>query len=184
MTTRPIRTLTEPHEARPPLDPVRLAEAHINPLTGLATDYLNHFNEAIMLLELLSVEPDCLEDFLSWRPLSYTEHFAESNFKHRDIAIAAYAAADPVARARLDALGNTMTEVLMATREALQSDPPPASTGDLAAKTATWLKPLVSRAGAIINGADPGASAADNTDGEPQAAIDAVMGRRDGALSV
>ena len=32
----------------------RLADANINPVTGLATDYLNHFNEAIMLLEMLS----------------------------------------------------------------------------------------------------------------------------------
>jgi hypothetical protein len=26
---------------------------NINPVTGLSTDYLNHFTEAIMLLELL-----------------------------------------------------------------------------------------------------------------------------------
>jgi hypothetical protein len=179
MTTRASRTATatEPREAQPPLDPVRLAEAHINPLTGLATDYLNHFNEAIMLLELSSVDPDCLEDFLSWRPMSYTEHFAASSFKHRDIAIAAYAAADPVARTRLDLLADSMTDALMATRAALQVNPPPASSSDLAAKTAAALKPLVARAGAIINGTDPADGAADNREGEPQAAIDAVMGR-------
>jgi len=176
MTTRPIRTATGQHEAQPPLDPVRLAEAHINPLTGLATDYLNHFNEAIMLLELLSVDPDCLEDFMSWRPMSYTEHFAASNSKHRDIAIAAYAAAEPVARTRLDLLADTMTQVLSATREALQTDPPP-PTRDLATKTAAWLKPLVARAGAVINGTDPADSAAGAGDGELQAAIDAVMER-------
>ena len=55
----------------------RLAEANINPATGLATDYLNHFNEAIMLLEMLSSCPDCIEDFLAWQPLSYREHFCE-----------------------------------------------------------------------------------------------------------
>ncbi|MDP3655070.1 MAG: hypothetical protein Q8R67_25705, partial [Rhodoferax sp.] len=30
-----------------------LRAANINPRTGLATDYLNHFNEAIMLLEMV-----------------------------------------------------------------------------------------------------------------------------------
>ena len=30
---------------------------NINPATGLATDYLNHFNEAIMLLDMLSKLP-------------------------------------------------------------------------------------------------------------------------------
>jgi hypothetical protein len=177
MTPRPIRTATTPPPALAPLDPARLAEAHINPLTGLATDYLNHFNEAIMLLELLSVDPGCLEDFMSWRPLSYTEHFAASGFKHRDIAIAAYAAADPVARARLDLLADTMTDVLTATREALQATPLPPSTSHLATKTVAWLKPLVARAGAVINGTDRADSAADAGDGELQAAIDAVMER-------
>ena len=49
----------------------RLTDANINPATGLATDYLNHFNEAIMLLEMLSSCPECRADFLGWRPTSY-----------------------------------------------------------------------------------------------------------------
>jgi hypothetical protein len=40
----------------------RLADANINPASGLATDYLNHFNEAIMLLEILSSCPDFRHD--------------------------------------------------------------------------------------------------------------------------
>jgi len=82
--------------------PLRLADANINPATGLATDYLNHFNEAIMLLEMLSACPECLEDFLGWRPKSYREHFTASGFKARDLAIAAYDAADPNLRHCLD----------------------------------------------------------------------------------
>ncbi len=74
---------------------MRLDGTNINPVTGLATDYLNHFNEAIMLLEMLPMAPDCKADFLAWRPMSYAEHFAASHFKHRDLAIAAYEVADP-----------------------------------------------------------------------------------------
>ena len=65
----------------------RLVEANINPATGLASDYLNHFNEAIMLLEMLSSCPDCRGDFLSWQPRSYREHFQASRFKGRLLAI-------------------------------------------------------------------------------------------------
>src|ERR1700754_873979 len=72
-----------------------LMAANINPRTGLATDYLNHFNEAIMLLELIPDMPDCYELFLEWQPLSYAEHFIKSNFKARDLAIASYEAAQP-----------------------------------------------------------------------------------------
>src|SRR3954465_12734718 len=82
-----------------PARAVRLRAANINPRTGLATDYLNHFNEAIMLLERIPDMPGCGEDFLSWHPLSYREHFMASNFKARDLAIEAYDSADTVIRA-------------------------------------------------------------------------------------
>ena len=72
----------------------KLRAANINPRTGLATDYLNHFNEAIMLLEMIPDMPECAEDFLTWTPLSYAEHFIASNFKARDLAIEAYESAD------------------------------------------------------------------------------------------
>src|SRR5712691_11502627 len=88
--------------ARPAgIDPARAAElraANINPRTGLATDYLNHFNEAIMLLEMIPDIPECAEDFLAWTPLSYAEHFTASNFKARDLAIEAYDSADATVR--------------------------------------------------------------------------------------
>src|SRR6266496_1966746 len=68
----------------------QLRAANINPQTGLATDYLNHFNEAIMLLEMIPDMPECAQDFLLWYPLSYREHFMASHFKARDLAIEAY----------------------------------------------------------------------------------------------
>src|SRR6267154_5930424 len=100
-----IPSPSAPSEATPPsagIDAARAAElkaANINPQTGLATDYLNHFNEAIMLLEMIPDMPECSEDFLQWSPLSYAEHFTASNFKARDLAISAYESADPDIRA-------------------------------------------------------------------------------------
>src|SRR6266581_4694086 len=93
------------------LDAARMAElkaANINPRTGLATDYLNHFNEAVMLLEMIPDIPECAEDFLQWRPLSYAEHFTASNFTARDLAIEAYESADAKVRTEFDALTNNM----------------------------------------------------------------------------
>ncbi|HVX92075.1 MAG TPA: hypothetical protein VG985_02510 [Xanthobacteraceae bacterium] len=162
--------------AAPGLEPARLAEANINPSTGLATDYLNHFNEAIMLLEMLSTMPDCVEDFTAWRPLSYTDHFAASRFKEKALAIAAYEAADPIARRNLDALASTMSSILTATREAMQMNLSPQAAGELASKAATWLKPLVARAGAVING-QAVAAVEDSGSDAPQAAVDALFGR-------
>lgn len=151
---------------------VRLADANINPATGLATDYLNHFNEAIMLLEMLASCPDCLDDFRGWRPLSYREHFEASHFKGRAMAIAAYDIADPSLRGSLDTLAGTMTAVLEATRAAMNSDIPPAATAALAERAAALLRPLVAHAGAVINGK---ATADDAKPMTPQAVVDGLM---------
>ncbi|HVY56441.1 MAG TPA: hypothetical protein VHA77_01175 [Xanthobacteraceae bacterium] len=163
-------------EAQAPAASRRLAEANINPKTGLATDYLNHFNEAIMLLEMLSAMPDCVEDFTAWRPMTYQEHFAASRFKDKALAIAAYDAADPIARQSLDALASTMSSILTATREAMQTDLSPEAAGELATKAASWLKPLVVRAGAVINGSAVPVEQSSSAEA-PQAAVDALFRR-------
>ena len=107
MTTPHSQPATPPYSGplnRPSAE--RLAKANINPATGLATDYLNHFNEAIMLLELVATMPECLPDLMEWRPMSYQDHFAGSAFKDRELAVAAYDAADPVARTDLERLAD------------------------------------------------------------------------------
>jgi hypothetical protein len=155
-----------------PIDAAKLAAANINPATGLATDYLNHFNDAIMLLEMLSSCPDCLDDIRGWRPLSYREHFEASHFKGRALAIAAYDAADPGLRGCLDALAGAMTGVLEATRAAMNAEIPQETAVALAEHAATLLRPLVARAGAVINGKID----ADGSDAmTPQAMVDGLM---------
>lgn len=79
------------------------AEAHnVSPITLLATDYLNHFNEVVMLLEMLPMAPDCAADVRAWQPKSYVQHFRDSAFSDRDFAIRAYAAAPPEYRQPFD----------------------------------------------------------------------------------
>ena len=138
------------------LDPAaRAAEfkaANINPQTGLATDYLNHFNEAIMLLEMVPDMPECAEDFLQWTPLSYAEHFTASNFKARDLAIAAYESADPDIRAEFDQMTDTMTSILKEVSSAMREAVQDQTKAKLAEQAIGWLKPLVAAAGGVING--------------------------------
>src|SRR6516164_9833962 len=130
----------------------RLRAANINPRTGLATDYLNHFNEAIMLLEMIPDMPECSEDFLQWSPLSYAEHFTASNFKARDLAISAYESADPDIRAEFDQMTDTMTSILREVTTAMAEAKQDATKATLAEQAIGWLKPLVAAAGGVING--------------------------------
>ncbi|HVI52887.1 MAG TPA: hypothetical protein VM661_16890 [Candidatus Sulfotelmatobacter sp.] len=63
---------------------------NINPQTLLATDYLNHFNEIIMMLEMIPDVPECLEEAREWQPKSYQDHFRDSQFRDKELAIEAY----------------------------------------------------------------------------------------------
>ena len=129
-----------------------LRAANINPRTGLATDYLNHFNQAVMLLDMIPDMPECAEDFLQWQPLSYAEHFTASNFKARDLAISAYETADAGTRAEFDHITSTMTSILTAVGDAMRETIQENTRAKLARQAARWVKPLVATAGGIING--------------------------------
>ena len=153
------------------LSPAALAAANINPVTRLATDYLNHFNEAIMLLEMIPDMPECADDFLVWEPLSYPDHFRVSNFKARDLAIAAYDAADPEIRTRFDGLCDTLTSILTAIRDAMTEATQPTTRVRLAEQATGWLKPLVIQAGGVINGADE----IQAEEAQPQSDADLIM---------
>jgi hypothetical protein len=143
-----------PHPARPvdKARAVQLRAANINPRTGLATDYLNHFNEAVMLLEMIPDMPECAEDFLVWRPMSYAEHFTASNLKARDLAISAYEATDPSIRAEFDNITGAMTSILTAVSTAMREARQDKTRATLAEQATGWVKPLVALAGGMING--------------------------------
>ena len=133
----------------------RAAELHaanINPRSGLATDYLNHFNEAVMLLEMIPDMPECAEDFLGWEPLSYAEHFTASNFKARDLAIDAYNTADVRIRTEFDNVTSAITSILAAVSAAMREATKDDTRTRLAEQATGWVKPLVMQAGGIING--------------------------------
>jgi len=145
--------------------------AHINPVTGLATDYLNHFNEAIMLLEMLPTWPDCRDDLRAWTPMSYREHFRRSHFAGRDCAIAAYERADPGTRDLLDTLTETMIILVEHARRQIDEEPNARIGAGIAERTAAWLRLLAAQAGAVING-----HRLQSTYGSPQSLVDRVIG--------
>jgi hypothetical protein len=144
---------------------------NINPATGLSTDYLNHFTEAIMVLEIAALMPDCLNDLRAWRPKTYSEHFYSSRFSNRDAVIAAYNAADPAVRDALDSASETLNAVLVDARDVVLRHLASPDAEVLAQRAVAWLKPLIARTAAVINGTS--ARAADNVG--TQAAVDALF---------
>lgn len=68
----------------------RVAGTNISSESLLATDYLNHFNEIVMLMEMVPDMPEILEDCKAWAPRSYCDHFRCSSVADKDLAIEAY----------------------------------------------------------------------------------------------
>lgn len=156
---------------------------NINESTLLASDYLNHFHELVMLLEAIESDPqDFAQDLLSWRPLTYEEHFAESGFRDKNLAIAAYRRAPPKIRARFDeAVARLHGEAVTLVAEvAAQFDGNGRKLNKTCEKAAQRLRILIDEANAIANGETLPERAESESAGDVggQAAIDALFGTR------
>lgn len=68
---------------------------------ALTTDYLNHFGELVMLLEMAFDQPEAMDDIREWRPRSYLEHIGAMRSATGDIYRHGYAHVDPERRALL-----------------------------------------------------------------------------------
>lgn len=142
---------------------------NINGNTLLATDYLNHFNEIIMLLEMIPSMPECYEDAAEWRPKSYAEHFRDSCFSDAELAILAYENAPENYRQAFDSTVGQMDRLVLeglprikALIDAGEEGPLQVGVEGVTRK----LQSFVDVASSIING---------NMDTLDQAQIDRVM---------
>ncbi|MDH3240041.1 MAG: hypothetical protein OEO83_05175 [Alphaproteobacteria bacterium] len=134
----------------------RLDGTNINRETLLATDYLNHFNEVVMLLEMLPDMPECLDDLREWQPKSYPDHFRDSVFSDRDLAIEAYALVPPeYLTPFVQVVENLDCAILGAIGDAVQAIDRSGGEGLSAAVKGAMpgIQSLFDMASAIINGA-------------------------------
>jgi hypothetical protein len=145
---------------------------NINPSTGLSTDYLNHFAEAVMALEMAATMPECLDVLRAWRPKSYAEHFAASRFSNRSAVIEAYRASDPAVRQALDRASELLNVALAQARDEMLRYLASPAADALACRALDELRQLIVRTAALINDT---ATACDRQ--APQAEIDAMFGR-------
>lgn len=89
-----------------------LEGVNVNSNTFLATDFLNNFNELIMMIAMLPDQPDLLEEIEEWQPLEYVEHFAHTGFPDRQLAIAGWYRADPKLRSAIERFVETTRDQL------------------------------------------------------------------------
>jgi hypothetical protein len=135
----------------------RIQGTNINPRTLLATDYLNHFNEVLMLIELVPDDPDCLAEVVNWRPVTYREHFAKSGLSEGAIAVEAYDAADAAVRQAFDGtterLNGAIRAAIYRLSMAVEGDDPE-RLRHVAGEAAASLRSLADEMNRIIHGAE------------------------------
>lgn len=128
---------------------------NIHEETLLATDYLNHFNEIVMLMELVADMPECLEDARDWQPKTYAQHFMDSGFQNKELAIFAYENAPQRYRLPFDHIVEQMNQAVMAGLAAIEAAAVAGEEtriGRLANAVTAQLRQFIDLAGAIING--------------------------------
>ncbi len=135
----------------------------INSTTFLSTDYLNHFNELVMMLDLVPDMPEMFEDAREWQPKTYVQHFEVSVFTHKDLAIAAY---DHVLNEDREALEYTVDLMNRTVERAFNVVPGAIASGDADALRALCtafsqkLQAMIDRCSGIINGVEGAAALA------------------------
>ncbi len=141
---------------------------------ALSTDYLNRFGEALMLIEMASVDPSVVEELSAWRPVTYCQHFETAQLRCAPHALAAYRALDPISRGAFEALCNAMGRLIETAALTLREMPDPSLAAPVMETAATAFRSLLGRATAFINsGGDITTAAYDRT--ELQDAIDQMM---------
>lgn len=133
----------------------RAVGKNINPQTLLATDYLNHFNEVHMLIDMLPDMPDCFEDIQVWQPKSYEQHFRDSGFHAKNLAIEAYQHSPKKFRLPFEQVVVKMDKLVLNTIEAVEKNLHENNMGKLRIIVEEYtpiMSQLIEECSAIING--------------------------------
>lgn len=134
---------------------IRARNTNINDLTLLATDYLNHFNEALMLAEMVRDMPDMREDFMCWQPCSYPDHFRQSGIADRELAIEAYPHAPPEYRIPFETTIQKLDDEILKLQQhfRLTAEAEMSASSDMEiTEQCRIIRSLIDRASTIING--------------------------------
>lgn len=133
----------------------RVRGTNINEDTLLATDYLNHFNEIVMMLEMVPDIPELMEEAKNWSPKSYKEHFLQSSIADKELAVEVYDCVPVKFRAPFEATIGQADSLIASAIECLEKE---FERGDVpllrenAAIRLQTIHRVLDTAGAIIHG--------------------------------
>lgn len=133
------------------------AAALVNPASGLANDYLNLFNEVVMLIEQLPDMPELIDDLLAWRPTTYKDYFSRSILPGRHSALDTYAELNAGFRRNFEAIVAELDRIATASVALIRHHlhkkglAEPEVLAELCGKAGTALRSVLERASTTVN---------------------------------
>ncbi len=127
-------------------EPDRLVEG-----VQLSTDYLNRYNEALMLIEMAAFDISLVEDLKAWKAFSYVEHFQVAQLRCAPGALLAYEALSPNAKGAFNSLCIAMDQLVKTVVNALNELRDPEDAVFIVDIAVGSFKSMLSRATAFIN---------------------------------
>jgi hypothetical protein len=134
------------------------AAALVNPASGIANDYLNHFNEILLLIENLpTLLPEMLDELLEWNPVTYREYFAKSQLPGSARALQIYDGLDDTFRRDFESIIDGINAMALASIEVIRAhrspagDIDPSKVSDFCENASSAIRSALNRAADLVN---------------------------------
>lgn len=134
------------------------ASALVNHASGIANDYLNHFNEIFLLIENFPVLlPEMVDELLSWKPISYRAYFEQSPLPGKGEVLAIYDNLDEEFRRDFEEMVTLLDNLIMKSIAVVATHRRPDGTidgdeiADTCAEISTRLHTVLNRAADLVN---------------------------------
>jgi len=134
------------------------AAALVNPASGIANDYLNHFNEVLLLIENLpTLLPEMLDELLEWKPVTYREYFAKSQLPGSARALQIFDGLDETFRRDFESIIDGINAMALASIEVIRAhrsqtgDLDPSRVSDFCENASSAIRSALNRAADLVN---------------------------------
>jgi len=141
---------------------------------ALSNDFLNHYSEALMLIEMAADDPCMSAELADWQPVSYPAYFGASELRRATEALAAYEALPAARRQAFERLIAGMDTLATMAIFALHPPSAPDNARVIVEATAPALRDLIAKAGAFLNSGGQDLAPDAETE-EAQAVIDRII---------
>ncbi len=132
----------------------------INPASGIANDYLNIFNEILLLIENMPVLlPEMIADLKQWKSVGYREYFEKSPLPGSKMALEVYDKIDPDFKSQFEqqiekvsVIANESRDLVLAMRDSAGEIEPEQLYGPCSDRAALLREALSIASGLVNNG--------------------------------